>query len=80
MNSRAYAPHLAALVASLMTFASASVATAHTGQQAFDTLESITGEQSDLSIPIPQYVSLQLDLTEPKNAVHYTAPFLTVTK
>ncbi|UZD90805.1 hypothetical protein [Cognatishimia activa] len=56
MTRKAYAPFLAAAMISLVTFA--PTAQAHTAQQAFETLEMISGEKPDLSVPQVQNLSI----------------------
>lgn len=57
MYRRAYAHLLSAITTTALALGFATSLAAHTGQQAFDTLESITGEQSDLSTPASLKVS-----------------------
>ena len=80
MNSRAYAPFAAATVVAISTLVAATSSSAHTGDQVFDTLESIVGESSDLSVPAIQYVSLELDLTKLNGTVYTPAPIKAVVK
>lgn len=52
MNRRAYALVVATVTATSFSLGLGTPLAAHTGQQAFDTLEMITGEKPDLSVPV----------------------------
>lgn len=74
MYRRAYAHFVAAIAVSILTLGFATPLAAHTGQQAFDTLESITGEQSHLSSPISLNLSGQFAPLTGKDLIYAIFP------
>lgn len=74
MYRRAYTQLLAAIALTAISLGTVRSLSAHTGQQVFDTFESITGEQLELSSPASLNVSTSTKSLTGKELIYAVFP------